>query len=240
MSMSFRSEPSVESGTYGSYRYEISNPESVSAVVKIYIPREQSVKSIPGCMLATSSNVEIAGKLKKTMKALFGPDEARHQVFTCTEDEGWVILAPPLYGCIRAIHINDEEICVGDNAFLASLGDIESTSVRQGMKRAFFSGHGLFVKKVEGTGVVFVCAVGSMTSLTLADDEEIIIDTGHLVTWPRHIRHDVQKASKSTTGTGLSGEGMVFKVCGPGSVNVQTRNPAEVAEWVYSTVPPPP
>lgn len=240
MSISFREEACTWSGEYGSFRYEISNPESVSAMVKIYIPSESSVQSIPGCMLATSSSVEIAGKLKKTLKAIFGPDEARHQTFTCKEDEGWVILAPPFYGSIHAVHINDEEVCVGDNAFLASFGDIESVSVRQGMKKAFFSGHGLFVKKVKGTGVIFVCAVGSMVSLDLAEGEEIVIDTGHLVTWSRHIKCDVQKASKSTARTGLSGEGMVFKVCGPGSVKIQTRNPEEMAKWVYSTVPPPP
>ena len=237
--LSTTSNPTVDTGDYNGFRYEIFDSNSTTAIVKIHIPADHSVKAIPGCMVCTSPNIEIKGKLKKTFKAMLGPDDARHQTFTAKETGGWVVLAPGFYGSIRAVSIADEEICVGDDAYLASFGEVESTSVKQGMKKALFSGHGLFVKKVKGSGVVLVCAVGSMLTMELADGEDVIVDTGHMVTWPRHIKYEVTKASKSWFGSGLSGEGMVSKVTGPGKINIQSRNPEELAEWVYETKMPP-
>lgn len=86
---------------------------------------------------------------------------------------------------------------------------------------------------------MFIAAVGSMVTMNLADGEDVIVDTGHLVSWPRGIKYDVQKASKGWFGTGLSGEGMVTKIFGPGVVHVQSRNAEEVAGWVYESKWPP-
>lgn len=229
----------METGEYDGFRYEVVNPSSTTTTLKIYIPAGKSVKAIPGCMFATSENVEIKGKFKKTMKALLGPDEARHQTLTANDTDGWVLLSPSFLGSITPMVIQDDEVCVGDNAFLASIGDIESTSKSQGLRKGLFSGHGLFVKKVKGTGIVFVCAVGSMLSLDLADGQVVVVDNGHLVTWSNKMKYDIQKASKSWFSSGVSGEGVVAKINGPGKINVQTRNPEEMAEWVYETKLPP-
>lgn len=232
--------PNVESGSYEGYRYEVINPTSTTATLKIYIPDGHSVKAIPGCMFATSANIEIKGKVKRTMKAMFGPDEARHQLLTAKDGEGWVLLAPGFFGAISPMQINDQEVCVGDDAFLASIGEIDSTSSSQGVKKSLFSGHGLFVRKVKGNGVIFVCAVGSMMTYELKDNENMIIDNGHLVTWSNDMKYEMKKASKSWAGSGVSGEGIVASMTGLGKVHLQTRNPEEMAEWIYETKSPPP
>lgn len=232
-------DANVQKGAYGNFRYEIVNARSTTATVKIHIPEGESIKAIPGCMFATSSNVEIKGKIKKTLRALVGPDEARYQVISATGGDGWVLLAPSFLGSITAVEIKDEEICVGDDAFLAGLGELESSSKSQGIKKAMFSGSGLFIKKVKGTGVIFVCAVGSMLSWTLADGESMVVDNGHLVTWPDAMQYDVKKASKTWLGSSISGEGVVTKVTGPGVICVQTRNAEEIAGWVYGSKAPP-
>lgn len=239
MALSVNSSTPSVNGSYEGFNYEIYDSNTTTAAIKIFIPANESVKAIPGCMLATSGNMEIKGQLKRTMKAMFGPDSARFQTFTARDSSGWVVLAPSFYGSIKAVPINDEEICVGDDAFLASFGSIESTSSRQSMKKAFFSGHGMYVKKVSGTGIIFICSVGSTMQIELADGEEIIVDTGHLITWPKDISYEVQKASKAWFGSGVSGEGMVSKITGPGNIQVQTRSPEELAEWVYETESPP-
>lgn len=229
--------PNIDTGTYQEYKYEIINPTSTTAALKIYIPDGQSVKAIPGCMFVTSSNIEIKGKIKKTLKAVLGPDEARYQTFTAKAGEGWVLLSPSFYGAISPIRITNEEICVGDNAFLASIGEIESTSKSQGLRKAIFSGHGMFVKKVKGTGVIFVCAVGAMMTFNLKENENIVVGNGHLVTWS-NMKHDMKMASKGWFSSGLSGEGIISSMTGPGRINVQTRSPKELVEWVYETKPP--
>lgn len=232
-------DPVIQQGEYDAFRYEVMSPTSTTSTLKIYIPEGQSVKAIPGCMFATSANIEIKGKLKKTFKAMLGPDDASYQMLTAKEGEGWVLLAPGFYGSITPVPITNEEICVGDDALLCSIGDIETTSKSQEMKKAMFSGSGLFVKKAKGTGVMFVCAVGSMMTFELAAEETVVVDNGHLVTWPAGITYDIKKASKSWFSSGISGEGVVARITGPGVINVQTRNPEEMAEWIYSTKMPP-
>lgn len=238
MSVTFNTSSPAQSGEYNGFRYEIFDSNSTTATIRIHIPAEETVKAIPGCMLATSPNIIIKGKMKRTLKAMVGPDSVRSQTFTAKDSPGWVILAPGFYGSMTAVPIQDNEICVGDNAFLASIGEVESTSVSQSAKKAMFSGHGMFVKKVKGTGVVFVCAVGSLMSMELADGENVIVDNGHLVTWPRDITYDVEKASKKWGSSGLSGEGWVTRISGPGTINVQSRNAEALAEWVYETKRP--
>lgn len=232
-------EPVTQTGEYEGFRYEVVNPSSTTATLKVYIPAGETIKAIPGCMFATSSSIEIKGKLKKTFKAMLGPEDASFSTYTAVDADGWVLMAPGFLGSITPVEINDEEICVGDDAFLASLGDIQSSIKSQGLKKSMFSGSGLFVKKVKGTGIVFVCAVGSMMTMDIPEEETIVVDNGHLVTWPSSITYDIQKASKSWFSSGVSGEGVVAKITGPGQINVQTRNPEEMAEWVYDTKTPP-
>lgn len=231
-------EVATQPGSYGPFRYEVIDPHSTTATVRIHIPDGESVKAIPGCMVATSANIQIKGKIKKSFKAIFGPDDARSQTLTAVDGPGWVLLAPSFSGSIRPISIT-EEVCVGDDAFLASIGDIESTSKSQRLSKAVFSGSGLYVKKVKGRGVIFVCAVGSMMTLELREGEGVVVDNGHLVTWPAAMQYDMQKASKSWFGSGVSGEGVVAKMVGPGTVNIQTRNGEEMAAWIYDCKPPP-
>ncbi|MEM9424202.1 MAG: AIM24 family protein, partial [Spirochaetota bacterium] len=61
---------------------------------------------------------------------------------------------------------------------------------------------------IKGTGIIFVCAVGSMMTFDVPDGETIVVDNGHLVTWPSSITYDIQKASKSWFSSGVSGEGV--------------------------------
>lgn len=232
-------EPSIQGGEYGDFKYEVINSTSTTATLKVYIPAGESMKAIPGCMFATSSSIEIKGKVKKTFKALLGPEDATYATYTAIDEDGWVMLAPGFFGSITPLEVNDEEICVGDDAFLASLGDIASSAKSQGFKKAMFSGSGLFVKKVKGTGVIFVCAVGSMMTMEVPEGETVVVDNGHLVTWPAAIEYDIQKASKSWFSSGVSGEGVVAKITGPGTINVQTRNPEEMAGWIYDSKTPP-
>lgn len=229
----------VETGEFGTTRYEIIEPNTPTSRVKIYLEQDIFVKAVPGCMIATSPNIEIEGKLKKSFKALVGPDKARYQTFTARDGPGWVLLSPSFFGSIRALPLNDDEVLLGDDAMLASIGDVETAAKSQSTSKAFFSGHGWFVKKVKGTGVVFISAVGAMKTYDLADGEEIVVDTGHLVSWPKEVEYEIKRANKSWTSTGLSGEGFVSRIKGPGRINVQLRSGRDIAEWTYDTKTPP-
>lgn len=96
----------------------------------------------------------------------------------------------------------------------------------------FFSGHGLFVKKVSGSGIVFVTSVGSMMSFEIPEGE------CHLVTWPEGVSYEIKKASKTWWGSAVLGEGVVATKGGPVTINLQTKSPEELAKFIYSARPP--
>lgn len=221
-------------------RYEFINPCSLTTMVRVFLDPDHPIRAVPGCMVAHSGNINIQGKLKKTLKAMFGPDDARHQKMTAIETPGWVLLAPGYYGELRAVKLNDDmEVYISDGSFLACTDGIDTTSVRQDFKKSLFSGSGLFVKKAKGNGVVFVGGVGSIMEWNLTEGQVLTVDNDHLVLWSKGVGYELTKASSGLRSTALSGEGMVAKFTGPGMVWCQARNAKEIANWVYSTVPPP-
>jgi len=63
-----------------------------------------------------------------------------------------------------------------------------------------------------------------LTDLQLADGEKYIVDNGHLVAW--NTKYILERVASGGIISGLSsGEGLVCKFTGPGTVFMQTRNP---------------
>ncbi|PXF47996.1 hypothetical protein BWQ96_02187 [Gracilariopsis chorda] len=229
----------VQAAEHLGTRYELINPRSLTTMVRVFLDPGHPIRAVPGCMVAHSESVNIQGKLKKSFKTMFGPDEARHQTMTAIEKPGWVLLAPGFYGDLRAVTLSgDMEVYISDGSFLACTDGVTTTSVRQDVKKSMFSGSGLFVKKAKGNGVVFVGGVGSIMEWNLNKDQVLTVDNDHVVLWSKGIGYELTKASAGLRSTALSGEGMVSKFTGPGRVWCHARNAAEIAKWVYSTVPP--
>lgn len=160
-------EPQITTGKFADFRYEIYSSNSATATLKIFIPAGQTMKAASGCMLATSSNIEISAKLNVAMNA-----KTR---MTAKKTEGWVVLAPSCYGSIPSVQVSNTPINLGDNSFLASIGGVDSAIKTQSVDNALFSGHGLFVKQVSDSGIVFVVAVGSMMALNIPAGDECIV-----------------------------------------------------------------
>jgi uncharacterized protein (AIM24 family) len=71
----------------------------------------------------------------------------------------------------------------------------------------------------------FCRADGSLLTLRqLVEGERYIIDNGHLVAW--NCKYIMERVASGGIISGLSsGEGLVCKFTGPGTVYLQTRNP---------------
>ena len=73
--------------------------------------------------------------------------------------------------------------------------------------------------------------------INLEDGEEVIIDNGHLVAWPDYMEYEIEKASRGIVSSFTSGEGLVCRFRGPGTVLIQTRNPDSFTDWIRSMMP---
>ena len=65
----------------------------------------------------------------------------------------------------------------------------------------------------------------------LVDGEKYIIDNGHLVAW--NCKYVLERVASGGIISGISsGEGLVCKFTGPGTVYMQTRQPGAFAQYL--------
>ncbi|KAF2875405.1 tryptophan RNA-binding attenuator protein-like domain-containing protein [Massariosphaeria phaeospora] len=180
-------------------------------------------------MIAMSHTVTLKGNIKFSLKkALVGGDMAK-STFT---GPGELLLAPAAIGDITIIKLGgQEQWSVGRDAYLACTQGIVMEYKSQGLGKIFFSGEGLFVYKISGQGILWCTSFGAIIRKDLQRDEKYIIDNGHLVAWNcKYVMERV--ASGGVISNMSSGEGLVCKFTGPGTVFLQTRNPQAFSGWL--------
>jgi len=96
---------------------------------------------------------------------------------------------------------------------------------------SFVGREGLFRLRVHGTGRVWFGAYGGIFAREV--DEELVVDTGHLVAYEPSVSLSMGLAG-GLVSSFFSGEGLVTRVRGPGRVYLQTRSMSGLAAWTNS------
>lgn len=111
-------------------------------------------------MIAMSPTVTLKGAIKFSAKKLLVGGELTHSTFT---GPGELLLAPAALGDITNVRLTgDEAWTVGKDAFLACTQGVIKDYKRQGLGKALFSGEGLFVYKITGTGIMWITSFGAI------------------------------------------------------------------------------
>ncbi len=193
-----------------------------------------------------SPTVTLKGAIKFSMKKLIAGGEMATSTYT---GPGEILMAPPFLGDITTLRLTgDEQWNVGKDAFLAATMGVVKDMKSQGFSKAMFSGEGLFVYKISGKGIMWISSFGAIirkdvsqsptkysiyrSNLSqLQEGEKYIIDNGHLVAW--NCKYVMERVASGGIISGISsGEGLVCKFSGPGTVFMQTRNPPAFALWM--------
>jgi uncharacterized protein (AIM24 family) len=111
-------------------------------------------------MIAMSPTITLKGSVKFSMKKLVAGGEMAHSTFT---GPGELLLAPGSLGDITNIRLSgNEQWSVGRDSLLASTQGIVREYKRQGLGKAMFSGEGLYVYKISGTGIAWISSFGAI------------------------------------------------------------------------------
>ena len=193
-----------------------------------------------GAMVSMSPTLDMEtsmGGVKKGLKRLFGGETLFRNTFTATRGPGEVLLAPALCGDMVTLDVAPKTWFIQSSSYVACSTGVELDTKVGGFK-TFFGGEGLFVLKASGQGQCVVGAFGAIEKIEI--DGSLVIDTGHLVAWEESpdLTFKVGKASSGWIASFLSGEGLVCKFKGRGTVWIQTRNPAEYGATVGRLLPP--
>ncbi|KAH8796703.1 duf124 domain-containing protein [Hyaloscypha finlandica] len=215
-------------GTFNGGSYRISHRDT-NSIVTFQLAMGCPLTVKPGAMIAMSPTVTLKGTVKFSMKKLIAGGEMAHSTFT---GPGELLLAPASLGDITNIKLSgNDQWSVGKDAFLACTQGIVKEYKRQGIGKAMFSGEGLFVYKMSGNGLLWISSLGAIIRKDLAEGERYIVDNGHLVAW--NTKYILERVASGGIISGLSsGEGLVCKFTGPGTVFMQTRNPVAFGQWM--------
>ena len=149
---------------------------------------------------------------------------------------GQIGLAPTHPGQLYIIDVEPSNpwICAG-GSYLGSTAGLQIDMQFQGMK-GFVTGENLFFLEVSGSGQLVVNAFGRIVQSAIED--EMTVDTGHLVAFEKSLHYNITKAGRSWFQSWLAGEGIVMNFSGHGRILTQSHNPKEFGTGLGPLLPP--
>ncbi|KAK3499017.1 tryptophan RNA-binding attenuator protein-like domain-containing protein [Neurospora hispaniola] len=207
-------------GTFNGGSYRISHRDC-NTILTVQLAIGCPLDAKPGSMIAMSPSVSLKGAYKFGLKKLVAGGEMGSSTYT---GPGELLLAPAMLGDITSLRLDGSQTwSVSHDGYLASTQNVTKDYKRQGLGKAMFSGEGLWVYKISGTGLLWLTSFGAIVRKDLADGEKYIVDNGHLVAW--NTKYVLERVASGGLLSGFaSGEGLVCKFTGPGTIFIQTRN----------------
>ena len=151
-----------------------------------------------------------------------------------------VAFAAPYPGKIMAMDLRQlggTLICQKDAFLCAARGVSLGIHFQQKMSVGFFGGEGFIMQKLEGEGLAFVHAGGTVLKRELNPGQTLMIDTGCIVAMTPNVSFEIQYVGKIKTAL-FGGEGLFFaKVTGPGTVWMQSLPFSRLASRIFAAAP---
>ena len=184
---------------------------------------------------------DILGSLFSAGKRLLTGESLFMTVFTnASGQKRKISFASPYPGKIIPVHLSDfngEFICQKDAFLCAAKGVSISIEFSKKIGRGLFGGEGFIMQKVQGDGLAFLHASGTVVKRELKAGEMLRVDTGCLVGFSRTVDYDIEFVG-GIRNTIFGGEGMFFATLrGPGTVAIQSLPFSRLANRVLAYAP---
>lgn len=183
----------------------------------------------------------VLGKLFSAGKRLLTGESLFMTVFTNTGyGKKKVSFASPYPGKIVPIDLSEfggKFICQKDAFLCAAKGVTIGIEFSKRLGRGLFGGEGFIMQKMEGDGMGFVHAGGTMSKKVLQPGEILRVDTGCIVGFTQDVDYDIEFVG-GIKNTIFGGEGLFFaKLQGPGTVYIQSLPFSRLAGRVLAMAP---
>lgn len=151
-----------------------------------------------------------------------------------------IAFASPYPGSIIPMNLAElggELVCQKDAFLCAAKGVSISISFRKRLGVGLFGGEGFIMQKLEGDGLAFVHAGGTIMNRQLAAGEVLRVDTGCIVALESKVDYDVQYVGNVKSAL-FGGEGFFFAtLTGPGNIWLQSLPFSRLAGRIYAAAP---
>jgi len=176
-----------------------------------------------------------AGKRLLTGESLF------MTVFThAGQGKARVAFGAPFPGNIIPVHlgkIGNCLICQKDSFLCAAKGVSVGIYLQRKILTGLFGGEGFIMQKLDGDGLVFMHAGGTVVERTLNDGEVLHVDTGCVVAFEPRVQFEIEQAGNIKTAL-FGGEGLFFAILkGPGKIWLQSLPFSRLAGRMLQAAP---
>ncbi|MDP4301968.1 TIGR00266 family protein [Leptothrix discophora] len=128
-------------------------------------------------------------------------------------------------------------ICQKDAFLCAARGVSLGIALQQKISTGFFGGEGFIMQKLEGDGLAFVHAGGTVVRRELQPGQVLLVDTGCVVAYTPNVSFEIQYVGKIKTAL-FGGEGLFFaKLTGPGTIWLQSLPFSRLASRIFAAAP---
>lgn len=128
-------------------------------------------------------------------------------------------------------------ICQKDAFLCAARGVSLGIAFQRKLSTGFFGGEGFIMQKLDGDGLAFVHAGGTVVRRTLQPGQTLLVDTGCVVAYTPSVSFEIQYVGKIKTAL-FGGEGLFLaKLTGPGEVWLQSLPLSRLASRIFAAAP---
>lgn len=218
-------------------------------MLEVSLNTGEEILAESGAMVTMDASLDLKGKaqggIMGSLKRAVLQGESLFQQHIVAKNPGKVLLAPTIPGSIQLLEVGAKQYRLMDGAFLASHSTVSLETKTQSMSQALLGGSGgFFVMETSGTGIVAVSGFGSLYSMEVRPDKEIIVDNGHVIAWDTNLEYEVSMSTSSSSGfwgklvnSQTSGEGIVLRFRGSGTVYMCSRNQGSFLGWIFMNNP---
>jgi uncharacterized protein (TIGR00266 family) len=151
-----------------------------------------------------------------------------------------VAFAAPYPGKILAMDLKQlggELICQKDSFLCAAKGVAVGIAFQRRIGVGLFGGEGFIMQRLNGDGLCFMHAGGTVHPVDLGPGQTLRVDTGCLVALQPSVGYDIQFVGKVKTAL-FGGEGLFFAaLTGPGRVWLQSLPFSRMADRIFKAAP---
>ena len=189
----------------------------------------------------SGSGTGIMGRLLKGAKRALAGDSFFVTTFTNeSRPRRDVAFAAPYPGKILPVDLKQwggRVIAQKDSFLCAAFGVEISIAFSRRIGAGFFGGEGFILQRIEGDGLAFLHASGTLAEMKLAAGETLRVDTGCLVAMEDTVDYDIKMVPGIKTAL-FGGEGLFFaQLTGPGRVVLQTLPFSRLADRIIAAAP---
>lgn len=220
---------------------ELDPQEAVVAEAGSFMMMDNGIKMSTIFGDGSNQDTSVLGKIFSAGKRMLTGESLFMTAFlNIGQGKKQVSFASPYPGKILPIDLSEmggRFICQKDAFLCAARGVSVGIEFSKRLGRGLFGGEGFIMQKLEGDGMAFVHAGGTLAKKTLAPGEVLKVDTGCIVGFTKEIDYDIEFIGGIRNSI-FGGEGLFFAALkGPGTVYIQSLPFSRLAGRVLASIP---